>query len=380
MKLRSYITPKTVIAFLFLIWIGTHLYLWQRFGLFYHDDSHRYYTYAMGIVNEGYFPFNHNFWYLGYALFLSPFVYFSLPSGAILFGQVVLSGIAAIALGKATYQLSGKVWAGIIASALFILWFRIQWFNYYILTESVFVNLNILFFYALLQYRQLSFKYLLLLPLLAFTCLIRPNGFFTLLAFLLYLSALIYEQYPKIFWKALPILTILVIFAFAWLNQMLDNFLIIRAFEKGEIICVSAQNTLTPSSSLQLPPMKSSPLYKLIYFVIFNFSYFIELAFWRLMYFFGSVRSGYSTLHNALIVVVQYPCYLFALFAIFRNRFFFPAKVYLVSFILLYALLAVFTGANWNGRFIAPVLPFVFMLAGIGVSQIGETYFKKIIQ
>ncbi len=78
-----------------------------------------------------------------YVLFLLPFVALGLPALAVP-GQIVLSVVAATALGRLTERLSGNAVAGRLATALFLIAIPIQTWALALYTESLFTSLVVL--------------------------------------------------------------------------------------------------------------------------------------------------------------------------------------------------------------------------------------------
>ncbi len=92
--------------------------------------------------------------------------------------------------------------------------------------------------------------------------------------------------------------------------------------------------------------------------------------------FIGNVKPYYSWLHNAHIAVFLYPVYTAAAYGFWHLE---KVKLKLVtgSFIAFQFLTVCFTSVNWDGRFLLPVLPLVFNLAGHGAfiywNKLGKT-------
>ena len=153
-------------------------FLLRYHGPHYANDSARYLEYAANLAEHGYykispgtapttianngtnnFQYEHNQRYILYPWFQS--VWLRLHAGwwGIVLGQLAISGAAAAALYRAVRQLrAGRRGAAALAAGLFILWPDVQQFNAYLLTESLFISLSVLSFWAFVQVRTGGWK------------------------------------------------------------------------------------------------------------------------------------------------------------------------------------------------------------------------------
>jgi hypothetical protein len=93
----------------------------------------------------------------------------------------------------------------------------------------------------------------------------------------------------------------------------------------------------------------------------------------KLALFFGHVKPYFSLLHNAYIAIVLYPLYFFAYRACRSVRFNRSALVFLLSFVGVQGATVMVTTENWDGRFLMPALPFIFILSAFGISNFLQT-------
>jgi phosphate starvation-inducible membrane PsiE len=93
--------------------------------------------------------------------------------------------------------------------------------------------------------------------------------------------------------------------------------------------------------------------------------------------FFGLYRPYYSWKNN-LFLMLFYIFYPFALVGIFTKQLpgFYYIKLFSILYISVTAMLIFVTCDEWSNRFIAPVFPFILLLAVAGFVSV-KNYFKK---
>jgi hypothetical protein len=87
----------------------------------------------------------------------------------------------------------------------------------------------------------------------------------------------------------------------------------------------------------------------------------------KALLFLAHVKPYYSFLHNAFIVCFLLPVYFFAIRGvrhILENK----MRVLLFVFIGFQVVTVSLTSENWDGRFLLPVLPWVFIVSALGIS------------
>jgi hypothetical protein len=152
------------------------------------------------------------------------------------------------------------------------------------------------------------------------------------------------------------------------------EFDFIKPFVEEHIICglpEGAGNATTQGEGNSLAGLLS--------YIASNFIDFIRLGFRRLIAFFGLIRPYYSNMHNLLLIISFYPIYIFASFSIRhtyrRARRFFILSV---SLIITFALSVMLTCDDWHSRFIMPVMPLIFIYAGMGATNLYNAVFKRV--
>ena len=334
------------------------------------NDSYRYLAYAADIAECGYFEPGHNRRYILYPLFQSAWLWLGAGRWGIVAGQILLSGLAAGALYGAVRRLAGgRRGAAALATGLFVVWPDVQQFNAYLLTESLFISLSVLSFAALVRVRGGGVgPWTALLALLALTALARPNGFVAALAAALAgLDAL--RRRPD----RRPLRAVLVALGLAapllWqaLNHQLATFYLMDTYQRGELIFRSPLWAVRSAAPLVFPPNGTGPVLRVLSFAAHNPGYFARLALGKLFVFASGLKPYYSPAHRLANVLLLWPLYALAgrgarLAGVWR-----PARVFLGAVPLLQAAVVMLTVEDYDVRFLAPVLPFVFTLAALAL-------------
>lgn len=275
--------------------------------------------------------------------------------------QIMLSGVAAVFLAWAIRKVTGDARIAFVAVLLYLAWVKIHQWNIFIYTESLFTSLAIISFATwVLSQRPWQFVLSGLLIVLAFFA--RPTGFSFLAGWLVYgLVALPLRQ--KFKWLAgLALLSA----GLLLLNFMLKDFVLVESYARGEIIYPDITLGLQPPADIQLPDDEYGSLVRLGLFIWYQPDYFTIISLTKLLLFFANVKPYFSLLHNAMIVLLLYPLYYFAVLG-YR---YFPAKklrFFLLGFIGSQAATVMLTTNDWDGRFLVPVLAFVFILSAVGI-------------
>jgi hypothetical protein len=364
---------------LVLGWLILQLYLYRSFGVKTHDDSVRYLEYGENIAKAGYFESGHNKRYLGYCLFVALVIWAGGSLKALIATQVLISGLAAVILYKTTWRLSGSIAAAVLATWLFILWPDVQYWNYNILTESLFTSF-LIFSFAVIVLSQRWWHWIIAVFILLFTALIRPNGFIMVIAAIVYGLAYfgqwLHKQNPKwvkVTFAALFALTLLVTY---WLldRYLLTTFGILGVYENGWVIFGWDGFTILPETPLYIPDVQLPPIKRMLMAIEKNLLYFLKIFLVKVGMYIGYIKPYYSTFHNSVIVAFIYPLYFLAGKAMLKKELALPARLCIYTIILLHVVMVGLTFEDWDCRFLIPLLPFIFMASSIGLTR----YFRQI--
>ncbi|WP_375416209.1 hypothetical protein [uncultured Hymenobacter sp.] len=361
--------------------VQTGLLLYYR-GPRYAADSWRYLEYAGSVAQHGYYKFadpndrfvyEHGQRYLVYILFQSFWLGLGAGWWGIVLGQVLASGLAARALYGALRQLAGgRTGAAALATGLFILWPDIQRFNCFLLTESLFISLSVLAFAALVQVWAGGGRaaWLGLGLVLGLTLLARPNGFVVAAAAgVAGLAQLAQRPGRRLFWTAVGLLTLAVPLLLGALNQQLNTFFIVETYARGELMFGARAWAQHPAAALQLPPAGLGQVPRVLYFAAHNPEFLLQLMLGKLFVFASGLKPQYSRLHCLANALVLWPAYWLAARGARRPDVWLPARAFLLAVPLLQAGVVMLTVDDWDVRFLAPVLPFVFGLAALGAAR-----------
>lgn len=349
------------------LWVLVQLLFWRKFGgPHFVNDSARYLDYARGIAGHGYFEPGHNLRYVLYPLFQSVWLRLGLGWAGIVVGQMAVSALASRAIYRGTRRLArGGRGAAALATLAFIAWPDIQQFNVFLLTESLFISLVVLSFGAFTKVKSGRPRdWTLLLLVLALAALVRPNGFVVgLAAALAGLDALRRRADRRPWRAALLGLVLLAPLLWAALNHQLATFYLMDTYQRGELIFRYQLWAVHQAAPLEMPPLGTGPAARVLYFAVHNPVYLGRLMLGKLFVFVSYLKPHYSLAHRVLGVLVLWPAYWLAACGARRRGIWRPARVFLAGVFLLQTAIIMLTVDDWDVRFLAPVLPVVFVLA-----------------
>ena len=354
------------------LWVLMQLLALYKFhGPHFANDSARYLLYAKGIAEQGYFEPGHNLRYVLYPLFMSLWLRLGTGWWGIVVGQMLVSALATTAIYRGTRRLAqGHRLTAAGATLLFIAWPDIQQFNVFLLTESLFISLVALSFGAFTRVRSgLRRDWAWLLVLLVCTALARPNGFLVALAAgIAGLDALRRQPNRRAWRAALLLLVLLSPLLWMALNHQLATYYLMDTYQRGELIFRYQLWAVHQAQPLNMPPPGTGPAARVLYFAVHNPAYLGRLMLGKLFVFVSYLKPHYSLAHRAVGVAVLWPSYVLAALATRRRGIWRPARVFLASILLLQTAIIMLTVDDWDVRFLAPVLPLVFVLATLELS------------
>jgi hypothetical protein len=368
----SRLSPFYFILIPLLVWAVLQYILFQRHGLAVPPDAtFRYIPHAQKMV-VGYLDLGYDIRYVGYTSLIAATFKLNLSLVYLVYFQVLLSFVAVILMYKTAHALTANHFCAFVAALLLASSQDIQQWNYYILTESVFTTALIACFYWLVCSRGKT--RLFLIPLVLYTCSVRPNGFMIVAAIFVYYFFSLYQSVGKTNKRNLE-LGIIVGGALLLLvaNQLLSPFTIVETYARGEIIYGSSTYKITPPQDLQMPPQTALALQKIVLFFWENPAFALKQFFAKGLYFLAFIKPYFSPLHIALIALTVYPSYILATQAFVRPSTK-PYALALLTVIGLETFIVMSTSEDWDCRFIVPILPFVFLLAALGLQNILERF------
>ncbi|AMR28624.1 hypothetical protein A0257_16975 [Hymenobacter psoromatis] len=359
------------------------------------NDTHSFLDYATNLAAHGHyqpepgavagtiennglqnFEYEHNQRYILYPWYLSVWLRLGAGLWGVVLGQSVISGLAAAALYAAVRRLAGgRRGAAALATALFLGWPDIQVFNCELLTESLFISLSVLCFWALVRVRGGWRAGLTLAVLLVLTALARPNGFVLTAAAGVAGLAALYVARRGLFWVAMGGGVLAVPLVVWWLNHQLVSYFIVETYTRGELMFATPVWAIHPSAPLVLPPAGIGQMSRVLYFAAHNPGFLARLMLGKLLVFFSSIKPYYSLAHKLISVLLLWPLYYLAVRGARRVAVWPPARAFLAAVPLLQAAIVMLTVDDYDVRFLAPVLPFVFALAALTMGEwVNEFY------
>nr|WKN37922.1 glycosyltransferase family 39 protein [Tunicatimonas sp. TK19036] len=359
-------------------------------GLFFHygikvvNDSPRYLNYAQKITDGAGWYEPHNVWYLGYVIFIVVVKSLFHTNGAVILFQVLAHGLAAVALYLASQRLFATRGAALISALFFLTWIEVSAWNFYLLAESWYVSLVCFLLYALVSFDGSFQKSLLTSVLVLGVFMTKPTGIAALPAYGVFLFA--FYKAHLLRWKPLfySLVILMVPLFIELLNAMLSTFVLVENYATGEVVYgmsgvqgyAGKEQLLLPAQDLEIPPADLAPVSRWLLFVISNPGYFARLSMTKAWYYLAHIRPYYSVAHNAFIILTLYPLYVLAAIAGLRRKENRPFQMFAITFAAVHVMAIMVTTVDWDGRFLMPLLPLVFLFGGVGVWNTIKPYWR----
>jgi hypothetical protein len=358
--------------------------LYYRYGVKVVNDSRYYLESVSKFAEEGYID-GHSFWYFTYILFIYVlYTFFENPAWLVLIQNILTLG-SVLVIFQFSYHWFGNRKGALFTSLGYLLFLEQLTWSFYILTEAIYAPVLCFVFYGLWRLdKGISsswyFKTLLFIALV-FAFFIKPTG----LALLIALGIAVFFRFRIWFssyyhnlltvWGSFIVLLLLA-------NQMLSSFILVENFALGEIVYgVTTLPQLSsgpyliviPPKNLYIPDKLESPLWRLFTFIIFNPWFMCKLFWGKVFYFVSHFRPYWSLIHNLFIVLTLYPTYYFFIKGLSFKEVLIHQRAFILSFVVAHILFIGLTSVDWDGRFLAPLYPLIFLIGGQGFAQI----FKK---
>ena len=351
-------------------------FLLRKFhGPHFANDSARYLDYAADIAERGYFEPGHNLRYVLYPLFQSLWLWLGLGWWGIVAGQMAVSALATRAVYRGTRRLaSGRRGAAALATLLFIAWPDIQQFNVFLLTESLFISLVALSFGAFTRVR--AGRRQRLGPADSAAACSRPwpgptASWWPWPPGWPGLDALRRRPRPRgpggrrcWCWCCCRRC------CGAALNHQLATYYLMDTYQRGELIFRYQLWAVHQAAPLDMPPPGTGPVARVLYFAVHNPVYLARLMAGQAVRFrqlpqaallAGAPRGGRA---GAVARLLCWRPGRRGARGIWR-----PGRVFLAGIFLLQTAIIMLTVDDWDVRFLAPVLPPVFVLAALELVQ-----------
>ena len=310
-----------------------------------------------------------SYFFVSYSLFLSFFIKYKIGLWVVAILQILLSYLAAYSLYKLIFSGSANHFLSILIFCGYLFCYSIQKWIFFIYSEGVHTSLVVIgfcvFVNLLYKYSTKNLFYFIVLCIAIITT--RPVGILFLLS--AYFTFMVF-CYAKKQFKLLGVSLVLgIVLCTVVLKSPVRYFINPDSLKRMELICMIPQEGIKADYS-QFNRTGLIGAFKVVKNDI-GFSNFFKAGLKKLLLFFGFIRPYYS-LKNNIFLATNWLFYPFALMGIFFNR----QKEFTIIktfslFILLITAAGIFvTCDDWSNRFIAPVFPFIIILAGLGVSFI----------
>lgn len=346
----SFKTSKAPLIILLLLWLLVQFSLYHYYG-FRTDYEGGKYLYDADQLSQ-FKPVKsiRNF-YAFHSLIIAFLLKLKLGLVSVFIFQAVLNLFASFRFYQSALILYRNHKLAFTVSAILILTFQVQMWNFYIYTESLFISVLVLIFYRLVVFDFFKARdYIWLAAYTIILSFIRPNGVLLLLPLsLFFLYGYSRYRFPLRYTIPLFVSFTLLLLAHFFGDASIMLAFASKAWKESWVIWEYAE-----ISGDGFSPFAS---------VIYTF-------FLRLIYFFGMIRPYFSDLHN-LLIISFYPLYLLAIYGLkrfWKNNSL--TALFVFSLVLTFSLFTLLTFVNWHGRFIAPLLPFFIIMAGFGLKRL----------
>jgi hypothetical protein len=342
------------------IWVVEMLFLASWLGVKQGPDSFFFLTIAQKSQFGDPYVDHHYVWYQSYIFLLSIFQRTSLELYGMVGLQVLVASSTLFVVHDLAKQVSAHPLAPKLALFLYVIWVKSHMWHFYIYTDSLFTSCSLWCLWFLCRSKS-PLSQISIFPLLIFTCFLRPTGIVWIPMFCLAWL----PSFKRIKWGYATAIGIGAILALLWTIQMLPTFELLDSYKKGEIVyCYPAWNQLPPSS-LVVPAGNGNSILPLAGFVFQNPLFFLKITMLKALAFLGHVKPFYSWYHNLLIVLFLFPAYYFFLVGLphWKEK---RTRYLLLFWIVFHIGIVSLTAEDWDGRFILPLLPIVWIGAAIG--------------
>jgi hypothetical protein len=329
-------------------------------------DSSRYIQGANNIINFE-LPDGKGTSYLGYISYIAAFQYFKLDLTFVVLSQILLTFISSLCIYKISKKFSSHFLAVFVLS-LYLFYLPLQMWNFYILTETIFICLMIFIIYFLIFFKT---RYVpLLIFLIIFYILLKPHGIVLIPSLALSLLIWLYLQNKLRLFNLFIILLVILFFPIlSLLNLYLENESIVNSIAKLGIIW--GYDNHNNYLEYKIPNNIDNDLLSFLIFLKHNI-YTFTIAFFKKIWFFNfRIRPYYSDLHNYYLMVFNLIYWPAAVFGFLKLKNKNNIGVILMYCLIVFFNLAIgFSWADWDGRFSLYILPLIFIFAGVGFYNI----------
>ena len=360
---------KTVKMMIFLWMAGIIISIigWNIYGVRIMYDSLEYEESAR-LLQDGQLNDMHRMFYMGYIALLA-----ILKSRTfIVIIQLIISLVSASVLFLTLKKYVVSPFIEIVPSLLIMIWPKVFIWHYFILTESLFISFCCLSLCAILWWRPTNWKVFLIVLL---TTSIRPSGLIVLFSYFICLISFLINKYQLSSLKRQLVVAFTIVIILFLGNMALKSFNIVETWGSGKIVYnvqnypdKMIQEDLTLSNrDITIPADSKNPMIEMLNFTLLNPMFSFKLFVIKVLYFVADIRPYYSRIHIGINAILLSTCYLLSIMALRKYPFKSYQKVFLISIVIGFVLMAGITVLSWEGRFFAPIYPILFFLSAIGM-------------
>lgn len=363
------INHNLYLSLVYFIWVMSILTYFFLNGVKFGGDTHFYLGAAREILNGEQSILTYRSAY-GFILLLLPFVYFDIPLVFLVLFQLSLTALSAWCLYKISEKFFCKL-SGIICTALFLFYLPLLFLNFYILTDTLFVDIIIILTYLLVYFKKFYLPMIVLLVLALIT--IRPNGILFLFSILICMFFLILSYKKYLYFSIYLLLLLILIFPIIKIlnSYIVDLNLINSISTQGIIWGYSFENNAVCSKScLSIELINKNfenNIIGIFKFISINFIDYFKIFLLKIFWLLLRARPYYSDLHNLYILifdVVLYSSFIYGFIKRPKNSF----SVNVILFFILFSITLVgLTFADWDGRFSLYFLPLIMIFSSNGL-------------
>ena len=370
-----YLILSTYLFYMFFFYFAPDFLIFHKrmeFGYLSGGDTKKYILGSEQILNLE-LPIQKS--YIGYMLYISFFQYFKLNLAYVVISQIFLSLMSSLCLYKITTKLSSR-FGGIFCLSLYLFYFPIQVWNFYILTETLFICSIIFIIFFLIFFKK---KYIpIIIILFIFTISIKPHGIILIPSFFLAFIIWAYlKNNLKIIWFLILTICVLLYPTILILNLYLAENNLENIMPNAPIIW--GYKEMYHSSGFKISDTNNGDIYSLLIFLKNNLDIFMGSFFKKVWFFLARVRPYYSDFHNFYLIVfniIYYPLALYGLIKLKSKKLL--GTILMYSLILFFTFTAGLTYADWDGRFSLYITPLFFIFTSIGLVEINNLRKNKI--
>ncbi|HEV7332980.1 MAG TPA: glycosyltransferase family 39 protein [Flavisolibacter sp.] len=361
-----HLKPSLNILLLLFVFIAVHLVLYFSFGIISTLEAEKYILQADNVL-EGTFPSASKYYFYLPIVYLIAFAKkYALGYGFVVITQSLFSLVGLLLFFKGIKKILEARIATYASLALCLFLPFLQW-NFYLYSESIFITLSMILFYAICQFEKQNIKnFLLIIAILTILLFTRPFGALFIPPLFTYF---LFSRFQNQRFKLYTVLTLTAFILVMYLSiqavfQGGEDMDAMKPFVEEHIVCFVPKKPEGAALNLKY---YNNGIRDILYYIIHNPVHFGKLMAERLFSFFKFSRPWYSQSHNLFVLGFILPVYVFFFIGIIpflkRNR---NVGIYTVALLILYPLATTFQCDDWHSRFTFPILPPIFAIAAFG--------------